>query len=54
MKRYVLSLIVAVFLATIGFGVQAADYTKYGIEKDVQGECSFEAIDAKDYFRANP
>ncbi|MCF8128933.1 MAG: extracellular solute-binding protein [Deltaproteobacteria bacterium] len=49
MKRFVFSLIVAVFLTTIGFGVQAADYTKYGIEKDVEGECSFEAIDAKDY-----
>ena len=32
-------------------GVQAADYTKYGIEADVPGECSFEAIDAKDLLR---
>jgi len=49
MKRYVISVVVAIFLLTIGVVAQAADYTKYGIEKDIGGECSFEAIDAKDY-----
>ena len=49
MKRYLISLIVIVLLAAGSFGVQAADYTKYGIEADVPGACSFEAIDAKDY-----
>ena len=49
MKRYLISLILIVFLVAGSFGVQAADYTKYGIEADVPGECSFEAIDAKDY-----
>ncbi len=27
----------------------AADYTQYGIEKDIPGKCSYAAIDAKDY-----
>ena len=49
MKRYLISSIVIIFLVASSFGVQAADYTKYGIEADVPGECSFEAIDAKDY-----
>ena len=49
MKRYLISLILIVFLVASSFGVQAADYTKYGIEADVPGACSFEAIDAKDY-----
>ncbi len=29
--------------------VMAKDYSKYGIDKDVAGLCSYEAIDAKDY-----
>ena len=35
MKRYLISSIVIIFLVASSFGVQAADYTKYGIEVDV-------------------
>jgi multiple sugar transport system substrate-binding protein len=49
MKRYLISSIVIICLVASSFGVQAADYTKYGIEADVPGACSFESIDAKDY-----
>jgi multiple sugar transport system substrate-binding protein len=27
----------------------AEDYTRFGIEKDIPGTCSYEATDAKDY-----
>ena len=41
-------------LAAIAFGLMAstamaADYSKYGIEEDVPGACSYASIDAKDY-----
>ena len=41
--------VLTLLLISITCGVNAADYTKYGIESDIPGECSFEAIDAKDY-----
>ena len=49
MKRYLTFSILIILLVAGSSGVQAADYTKYGIEADVPGDCSFEAIDAKDY-----
>ena len=49
MKRYVLASILTFALVAGSFGVQAADYSKYGIEADVPGPCSYASIDAKDY-----
>ena len=48
MKRYFAALILTIFLVAGGFSAQAADYSKYGIEKDVPGIGSYESIDAKD------
>ena len=49
MKQYFAASILTIFLITGGFSAQAADYSKYGIEKDVPGIGSYESIDAKDY-----
>lgn len=49
MKRYFSLSVLIIFLVIGSFNVNAKDYTKYGIEKDVPGACSYEAIDAKDY-----
>jgi multiple sugar transport system substrate-binding protein len=48
MKK-VISSIAAITLAVGAVSAIAADYSKYGIDKDVAGACSYEAIDAKDY-----
>ncbi len=41
--------IIVVILMMIVAPAVAADYGKYGIDKDVPGSCSYKAIDAKDY-----
>jgi len=48
MRKFLLATAAAVALMAAG-AAQAADYTKYGIEKDIPGKCSYAAIDAKDY-----
>ena len=49
MKRSLILWLTVLFLAVGLTGAHAADYGQYGIEADVPGMCSFEAIDAKDY-----
>lgn len=49
MKRFRILLTLSVFLVMSGLSAQASDYTKYGIEADVPGACSYKSIDAKDY-----
>jgi multiple sugar transport system substrate-binding protein len=47
-KLRLILMVCAVLLMALSV-CQAADYTKYGIEADVPGDCSYEAIDKKDY-----
>ena len=49
MKRYFFASILTIVLVAGSFGVQAADYSKYEIEADIPGPCSYASIDAKDY-----
>ncbi|MCF8083733.1 MAG: extracellular solute-binding protein [Deltaproteobacteria bacterium] len=49
MKRYFSLSVLIIFVVIGSINVHAKDYTKYGIEKDIPGECSYAAIDAKDY-----
>ncbi|MBU1743514.1 MAG: ABC transporter substrate-binding protein, partial [Proteobacteria bacterium] len=49
MKRYLLASILSIVLVASSFGVQAQDYSKYGIGADIPGACSYKSIDAKDY-----
>ena len=49
MKRSLVLIFSALLIALGVTGAYAADYSKYGIEADVPGLCSYEAIDAKDY-----
>lgn len=49
MKRCYTILGVIILMIMSSLAVQAADYSKYGIDKDVPGIGSYAAIDAKDY-----
>jgi multiple sugar transport system substrate-binding protein len=49
MKRYFFASILTIVLVAGSFGVHAADYSKYKIEADIPGPCSYASIDAKDY-----
>ena len=49
MRRPFIYLMAALMLVATAAPALGADYTKYGIEKDIPGKCSYEAIDAKDY-----
>jgi len=48
MRKLLLTTVAAATLA-MATGARAADYSKYGIEQDVPGKCSYAATDAKDY-----
>jgi multiple sugar transport system substrate-binding protein len=49
MKRYFFASILTIVLVAGSFGVHAADYSKYKIEADIPGPCSYASIDVKDY-----
>ncbi len=48
MRKLLLTTVAAAALA-MSASARAADYSKYGIEQDVPGKCSYAATDAKDY-----
>ena len=49
MKKLLLSTTISTLLFSLPVAALAADYSKYGIDEDVPGKCSFAATDAKDY-----
>lgn len=49
MNKLLLSTAIITFSLSVPGGASAANYSKYGIDKDVPGKCSFASIDAKNY-----